>query len=61
MKTEHDDVEFQSWSKEAQYVFQERLGIICEDMPFSEIPLAVIAEARRQARKVNSERTNETD
>lgn len=60
MKTEWDDAEFQGWSRDAQYVFQERIGISCEDMSFAKIPPAVIAEARRQARKVNDETKENT-
>jgi hypothetical protein len=54
VRTEWDDPEFKAWNKEAQYIFQERLGILCGDTPFSQCDPEAIEIARKQARGYNS-------
>lgn len=49
--TEHDDPEFQIYSPDAQYLFQERLGMLCGSTPFDECDPNAIEIARKQARE----------
>lgn len=54
--TELDDPEFKSWSDDAKYIFQERLGMSCNSTPFDQCPLEAVESARRAAREFENER-----
>lgn len=51
MTTEWTDPEFLSWSPDAQYIFQERLGMLCGDTPFDQCDPKAVEMARAQARE----------
>lgn len=54
--TERDDPEFKLWSADAQYLFQERLGMMFADTPFEKCDPAGVKLARQQAREFERER-----
>lgn len=55
-ETEWNDPEFQSWSPDAQYLFQERLGMLCADKPYRDCDEEAIEIAKGVARKFEFER-----